>query len=189
MSPITGMNWLDYTLIFIIVLNFYNGLRRGFLRQVAGLAGFFIVLYVALVWSATARGYLQKYLRLEDIITAFTQNGEASRWLMEILANIISFLLIFFLLSFLLGLIIDKLSIFNKIPIIGPLNILLGGILGALKGILLVFLIAALISLLETPFWIKAIEASAVVALASHYIPLFFGLFFDFIVGKLGKLI
>lgn len=183
------LNWLDYVLIFIIILNFYNGLRYGFLRQVAGLASLFIALYAAFFWYGTLKEHLQGFFKLEEVIMAFSPNGETSLWLAEVLSNIACFLIIFFVLSLLFGLVISKLSIFNKIPVIGPLNAFLGGILGALKGILLVFLIASIISLLETGFWIKAVEGSAVVSLSRHYMPLFFGLIFDFVTGRLGKLI
>jgi len=183
------MNWLDYVLIFIIILNFYNGCRYGLLRQVAGLLGLFIALYAALYWSGDLKMYLQEYIKLEEVITVLSSNGEASLWLTEVILNIAAFLIIFLVLSLVFGLIAKKLSLFNKIPLVGPLNALLGGILGAFKGILLVFLIAALISLVETGFWMKAIEASAVIALSRHYMPLLFGLIFDFVVGRMGKLV
>jgi uncharacterized membrane protein required for colicin V production len=183
------MNWLDYALIFILILNFYNGLRHGFLRQIAGLISLFIALYAALFWSSDVKGYLQEYLKLEEVIAALARNGETSLWLTEILSNIVAFLIVFFIFSLVLSLISRKLSVFNKIPILGPLNAFLGSILGAIKGILVIFLIVALISLVETDFWMRTVEASVVVSLSRHYMPLLFGLIFDFVVGKLGKLI
>ncbi|RJX28148.1 MAG: CvpA family protein [Dethiobacter sp.] len=183
------MNWLDYALIFILILNLYNGFRHGFLRQVAGLVSLFIAIYAALFWSSDVKTYLQKYLKLDEVITGLARNGEAASWLTETLANIIAFLVVFLVLSLVLGLIARKMSIFNKIPIIGPLNALLGSITGAVKGVLVIFLIVALLSLVETAFWMRTVEASVVVSLSRHYMPLFSGLFLDFVVGKLGKLI
>lgn len=189
MIILSMLNWLDYLLIFILILNLYNGLRYGFLRQVAGLVGLFIALYAALAWSGALKGYLKSFFDLEEVITTFATGWDASSWLAGVIYNIVCFLIIFCLFSFLLGVIIGKLSIFNKIPLIGPLNVFLGGILGALKGLLLVFLVSSLISLLETSFWLKAFESSAVIALSRHYMPLLFGFVFDFIVGRLGRLI
>ncbi|NMB41097.1 MAG: CvpA family protein [Firmicutes bacterium] len=182
------MNWLDYALVFIIILNLYNGLKHGFLRQIAGLVGFCAALYSAAFYCNVLKGHLQEYLKLEQVITALAPGGEANLWLTEIIANIVAFLIIFIIVYLVLGFLCKRMRILNKIPVVGTLNALLGGFFGALKGMLIVFLIAALLSLFKTGFWAKAVEASAVVSLSRHYIPLLFGLVFDFVVDKLGRL-
>jgi uncharacterized membrane protein required for colicin V production len=183
------MNWLDYILVFIFLLNLYNGLRHGFLRQVWGLFSLLIAFYAALAWNDAAKVYLQKYLKLGEIISVLAPKGEASTWLSGVILNIIAFLLVFMLLSAVLAFVSRKLKLLNKLPLLGPFNALTGGIFGAIRGLIIVFLIAALLSLIETDFWIKTVGASAVVSLASYYMPLLFGLIFDFVTGKLGKLV
>lgn len=179
------MNWLDYVLIFILILNLYNGLRYGFIRQIVGMASIFIALYLALLWSGNIKIYLEKHLRLGDVITVLVSNGDTSLWLTGILLNIISFLLLFVLISFILVFLSGKLKYLNRIPIIGTLNVLLGGLFGAVKGIIIVFLIVALISLIPTEYWIDTLDASVVVALFGHYMPLLYTLFVDYISGRL----
>ena len=183
------MNWLDYVLVFIFLSNLYRGFRYGFLRQAWVLCSLLVAFYTALAWNDAAKAFLQKYLRLEGFIAALAPNGGAVTWLNAIILNIIAFLLVFMLLNYLLALLGRRLKFLNKLPLIGPLNILSGGILGAIRGLVIVFLIAALLSLLETDFWIRTVGASAVVSLSNYYLPLLFGIIYDFVTGRLGKLI
>lgn len=179
------MNWLDYVLIFILILNFYNGLRYGFVRQIVGMASLFIALYLALFWSGDLRIFFEKNLRLGEVISVLVSNGDTSLWLTGVLLNIISFLVLFALVTFILTFFCGKLKYLNRIPIIGTLNVLLGGLFGAVKGVIIVFLIIALISLIPTGYWINTLDASVVVALFGHYMPLLYSFIVDYITGRL----
>lgn len=183
------MNWLDYLLIFIFVINLFNGFKEGFIRQIVGLASFFISLYFALSWSEVVSGYLQSYLKLDQVITALYGDGVPTSWLAEVLLNIIAFIIVFSVFSFFLKIFTRKLKILNKVPVIGPLNILLGAVFGIIKGFLVIFLVVALISLIKTPFWSNTMEASAIVALSQHYMALLFNLIFSNVVDNLGELV
>lgn len=183
------MNWLDYLLIFIFILNLYNGFKEGFIRQVMGLASFFIALYFSLYWSGSISGYLQGRFNLGQVIGALSKDEVVAVWLTEMLLNILAFLFVFLVVAFLLKVITRKLKIFNKIPIIGPLNIFLGAVLGIIKGFLVIFLVVALISLIEIPFWSNTVEASVIVALSQHYMTFLFNLIFYYIVDNLGQLV
>lgn len=57
----------------------------------------------------------------------------------------ILFIIIFFLLLIILSVIIKATSIVNKLPIIGNLNSLLGGVLGLIEGLVVVFIIVILV--------------------------------------------
>ncbi|NLJ55744.1 MAG: CvpA family protein [Firmicutes bacterium] len=183
------MNWLDYILVFIFLLNLYKGFRHGFLRQVWGLGSLLLVFYVALCWNDAVKLFLQKYFKLDSIISVLAPKGGGTMWLNGVILNIVAFLLMFLLLGILFAFIGRKLRFLNRLPLLGPLNVLTGGMLGAVRGLFIIFLIAALLSLLETDFWIKTVGASAVVSLANYYLPLFFGLVFDFVTGRLGRLV
>ncbi len=182
-----AMNWLDYILVFIILLNLYNGLKSGFMRQVLRLFSILIAFYVALFWSNTVKTYLQCFFKLEEVISVLVQKGGTTTWLADVLLNIIAFLLVFLLVNALLVLISRKLRFLQKIPLVGPLNALIGGALGTLKGIIIILLITALLSLIKTDFWSNTIDASAIVSLSRYYLPLLFGFIFDYLIGKLGK--
>ena len=75
------MNWLDYALVFILILNFYNGLRYGLVRQIVGMASLFIALYLALFWSGEIKICLEKYFKLDGVISVLVSNGDTSLWL------------------------------------------------------------------------------------------------------------
>lgn len=181
------MNWLDYILVFIFLHNLYNGFKTGFLRQISGLTSLLLSFYAALLWYGLAKTCLQNILKLDKIIFALAQNGEAPAWLSGIILNVIAFLLVFLLVNALLKMISRKLKFFNKIPLIGPLNALTGGVIGILKGMIVVFITVTLLSLIKTSFWSNAIDASAIVALSRHYLPLLSGLIFDLISEKVGQ--
>ena len=173
------MNWLDYVLLFILVFSLYSGFRQGLVKQVVGLASFFIAFYVSLRWHWLLRSYLDRYLKLDEVFAVFGAENPAALWLMDVIINIITFLILMLLISLILAVITKRLSILNRIPIIGPLNALSGAVTGFIKGLLVVFLAVSLISLLRTEFWQDTLQASAVSALSRHYI----GLLFNFIAG------
>lgn len=183
------MNWLDYVLLFILVLSLYNGFRQGLVKQVVGLASFFIAFYLSLRWHGLLRSYLDRYLKLEEVFAVFGTENPASLWLMDVILNIISFLILILLISLILAVITKRLSILNHIPLIGPLNALSGAATGLIKGLFVVFLAVSLISLLQTEFWQDTIQASAVAALSRHYIGLLFHFVAGLVADNLGRLV
>ncbi len=183
------MNWFDYLLIFIFILSLYNGFKEGFVRQIVGLASFFLALYFSLHWSGTVSEYLQTHLSLGQVVGALAKDEALAAWLTEILLGILAFLLIFFVVAFLLRVISRRLKVFNKIPVIGPLNASLGSLLGIIKGFLVIFLVVALVSLIEIPFWCNTVEASVIVALSRHYMAFLFNLIYFYVVDNLGQLV
>lgn len=173
------MNWLDFILTFILVYYLHRGLRQGLVKQVVGLAGFFIAFYFSLRWTGTLRAYLDRFLKLDEVFVFLGQESEASLWLVDVMINIIAFLMLMLVFSMVLTLLVQRLRIINKIPLVGPLNAITGAVIGAIKGILVVFIAVSVISLLKVDFWQDSVQASAVVDLSRHYM----GLLFHFIAG------
>lgn len=179
------MNWLDFVLLLVFVIALYNGFRKGLVSQVISLTSFFIALYLALTWSDEVRDFLGHYLYLDRIVSVFAEDPEASLWLVETILNIISFLVAFLVISLILALISGKLKLVNKIPLVGPVNAFFGLTLGAVKGILFVFLLVALSSLVKTEYWLMTMESSAIVALSEHYMSQLFELMMDYVAESL----
>lgn len=173
------MNWLDYVLLFILVYALFKGFRQGLVKQVVGLASFFIALYVALRWHRLARSFLDRYFKLDEVFAGPGAESTPVFLLVDVIINIIIFFIFLLLIYLILAVITKRLSIFNRIPIIGPLNALGGAVIGCIKGLLVIFLAVSLLSLLQTEYWQETLQNSAVVALSSHYI----GLLFHFISG------
>lgn len=180
------MNWLDYVLIFLFVFSLYKGIRQGLVQQVIGLAIFFIALFFSLSASETVIGFLDSSFQLQEILINLEENGDTPVWLVQVLLNIIAFLLAFLVISSLLSFLTGKLKLVNKIPLIGPVNALSGAFVGAIKGILVVFVVMGLLSLLETDFWVHALESSAIYALSYHYMAFVFLWMLGWIAESLG---
>ena len=183
------MNGLDYILVFIFIVSLYKGLRQGLVQQVVGLVSFFVAFYIALTFSEYVLNIMETYLHLNIIISSLAENGDTPVWLVQIILNIIAFLLAFAVVSFVLYVITRKLKLVNKIPLIGPFNVISGGAFGMLKGILIVFLVVGLLSLIETEFWMEALESSVIVALSYHYLTAVFHFIVGCIVESLGILV
>lgn len=62
----------------------------------------------------------------------------------------IIFLILFILISVLLSFIIKSTSLINKIPIIGTLNELLGGVMGLVQGVVIVFVVVIILNSIIT---------------------------------------
>ncbi len=182
------MNWLDYVLMFLFIFSLYKGIRQGLVQQVIGLAIFFVALYFSLSATETVIGFLDSSFQLQEIFISLEENGDTPVWLVQVLLNIIAFLMAFLVISFLLSFLTGRLKLVNKIPLVGPVNALSGAFLGAIKGIVIVFVALGLISLFETDFWVHALESSAIFALSSHYMAFLFQLIVGWIVESLGLL-
>lgn len=118
------MNYLDLIIIIPVVLFFIRGISRGFIMELASLAGLVIGILAAYYFS----GYVQDFLK--DYFTWKEQT-------VKIAAYIIIFLF-FYLIVYLIGKTIEK-SI--DMLAMGWLNKMLGAIIGLAKGIVLVCII------------------------------------------------
>ncbi len=183
------MNWLDYLLILLFIYYLYRGSRLGLLKQVIGLVIFFVAFYVALALNEQIYNLMETYLHVDEIISSLAENGDTPVWLVHVILKIIAFLLVFALVTYLLSFLTGRLKVIKRIPVVGLLNILAGGLLGAIKGALIVFMSVGLLSLLKTDFWVRSLEASAVVALSHHYMAVVFQFIINSIIDSLGILV
>ncbi len=138
------MNWLDIVILVVLVFNVYLGLQRGLIRSVFGLIAVALGLFVAVMGTPF----------LSSILAQFFVNDQLSR----ILAFVIFFLVIYLLVVMLGKMIHDS----AKNPLVIPLNLLGGGLIGFLKGtiILLFFIVPVLQNPLLSPQVSKALDNS-----------------------------
>lgn len=134
------MNWLDLVIILILVLNFVLGLKRGLVRSVFGLFAIGLGIFIAVMGSSF----------LASLILPVVVN----RNLAQVLGFAIFFFSIFFLVSALGKIIHD--SVKNAFFV--PLNVLIGGLFGLLKGIVIVLFL--LIPALKNPLLSDAVVNS-----------------------------
>jgi membrane protein required for colicin V production len=134
-------NWLDIVLLVIVLLSFILGLIKGFVRQIVGI----IAVIVGLIIAAQ---YYQSFSRV--LIRAFI----SEHW-----SHLAAFLIIFLVVlavGGLVGFLVSKLMV-------GPLKFfdrLLGGALGACKGVLICGVIV--IAMLVFPVDKQALSRSSI---------------------------
>ena len=183
------MNWIDYVFIFILILNLYNGYKSGFIRQIAALLSFFVALYLALTWSRDLSRPLQEFLQIDRLIIPFFTDGAASAWLVEVIFNIVVFVLLFLIILLILKIVVGRLKVLNKVPVIGSINVILGTVFGILKGLFTIFLILSILSLIKIPFWDETVEVSVIATLSQHYMTILYDIIYEHVIENLGSLL
>jgi membrane protein required for colicin V production len=174
------MSLIDLILIFILAGFVLVGVWKGFFREVLGLVGVLLGIFLAIVGF----GPLSKILhRLIPVVPGVI-------WL------ILSFLGIFigvYLLSRLLAMLLGKLS---SLVMLGWLNRLLGGLIGAIKGAFVISLILMLLGFFPFQDSLKNIRKnSALYEPFQRIIPLVYNVLTDFSISsrnlekKIGQLI
>lgn len=132
------MNGLDIALFALLFFFFIRGIFRGFVKEVAGIAGLVAGFAVASLYFTVLSDYLKPFLQ-----------NPAYR---HAVAFLILFIF-FFMLVGLIGLVLDKLV---KLTVSVVTNGLLGAVVGLLKGIVLAAVILMVVTAFvrsDTPFF------------------------------------
>ncbi len=169
------MNWFDILLLLIFFFHLVSGFSRGLVKQLFDLVGFFIVIILSFWGSHHFGGILASYIKPEDLVPHHelikSLGLEVSlERVPQLIAGVVSFLILFVLLGLLFRLLSGGFRWVNKIPVIGFINRISGGVLGALIGIAFVYIIIAGVKLIPLQFFMDALENSAVVIIANHYL-------------------
>lgn len=158
---------LDLAILFILVLGFFVGLKRGFILQLIHLTGFIISFIIAYM-------YYQKLAPKLTLWIPYPNFGNDSTIQMifdhanleDAYYRAIAFVVIFFAVKIVLQIIGSMLDFVANLPILKQLNIWAGGILGFIEIYLIIFIllyIAALVpidslqSLMNDSFMAKGI--------------------------------
>ncbi|AWD32419.1 Colicin V production protein [Candidatus Kinetoplastibacterium sorsogonicusi] len=123
------MNKLDILILAILLISTTIGLCKGFIKEAMSLLFFILSCYVSILYSPLLYLFISKYIN----------DG--------IVCNIFSYLIIFFLVIILLGLINKNLLIFIKYSGFSSIDHTLGGIFGAIRGILILSMIIFIINM------------------------------------------
>ena len=157
------IGWLDIVLGCIIILHTFNGVTRGLIRQVFDLLGFIIIIIIALFGSRLFSESLGEYINTEDIIPhhEIFQNLGFDVMLDKVpqfIAGLVAFLVLFLFLSLVFRVFSGGFRWINKIPVIGLFNRLGGSVLGFVVGLLFVYIIIVVLSIIPMPVIIEAVE-------------------------------
>ena len=139
---------ISLILLLILVFGFFMGLKRGFILQLMHLTGFIIAFIVAAIYYKKLAGHLSFWIPYPEI-------GDETVWaifnsamsLEDAFYNGIAFVIIFFITKIVLQIIASMLDFVARIPLLRPINKLLGSILGFLEVYFIMFVVLYLIAL------------------------------------------
>ncbi len=186
-AEVASFSWLDWALIAVFALSVIHGLSRGLIRQAVDFVGLFLGLYLANLFSPTVAAWLDSTFNLGTSLRAFLVpfgNYE----LEPILLSILSFLLVWFGVGILLGLAGGVLETVARLPILASANRLGGAAFGALKGALVVFIVASLLSFVPMQTSLgMAVHRSYVVGQVRFVSPIFYEQLQNLITNSLNR--
>jgi len=165
-------------IVFLFVLLFvWLGYKAGFIKTLFGMCSYFISIILGFMLYPIVSGGLKNSFIYDSVLkfsekqininfkgnTLFNDilmkvGAEAANATAELLINIISFVLVIIVCKILISLISKSLSFISKVPVISFLNRILGGVLGGLKGILLLYILFLVINFLPTNITEKTIN-------------------------------
>lgn len=167
--------WIDWVMLGILALSVLNGLTRGLVKQALGFAGLFVSLYLADRWAPAVAHWLNSSFDVSMHIRAFLLPILGDYRLEPTVLAVLSYLLVWCVVSAAFGMLGLFLESVTKLPIISSVNRLGGAILGALKGGVIVFIIASLLSFLPASTKLGALGQRSYVGAQVRYIsPVFY---------------
>lgn len=174
-SGAESLVWIDWVMLGILALSVLNGLTRGLVKQALGFAGLFVSLYLADRWAPAVAHWLNSSFDVSTHIRGFFLPILGDYRLEPTVLAVLSYLLVWCLISTAFGILGLFLESVTKLPIISSVNRLGGAILGALKGGVIVFIIASLLSFLPASTKLGALGQRSYVGAQVRYIsPVFY---------------
>jgi len=163
------VNWLDIPFAIILLLSVRKGYRRGLVLQFVDLAGFLLSWYLAIRWGSYAGEKLDNYFNISRFLQ-FEGNGALELIPLGeyiiIFLGVITILIITSLVFSILGRFINLLTF---LPLLKPINSLMGAPIGLIKGLLFIVIIIIILKLFPHPFIIQAAEKSLIFATLEQY--------------------
>ncbi|MEG0832528.1 MAG: CvpA family protein [Oscillospiraceae bacterium] len=161
------MNYIyDAVIIVVLLVGIWSGYRRGLLSSLISLGGFIISIlgamwlsnrfaasvYEKYVAPKISTGLLEKFASSEAAKPFVSQGAQAVSdaldamltKLVEALIFIVAVVVLFLLIS----LIANALKLFNKIPILGAANKILGAVIGVAQGLIVCYLLVTVVALM-----------------------------------------
>lgn len=164
--------WIDILILIFLAVCIIDGYRDGLMKSLAYLAGWIAAVAAAYFLWDRVELFLINTLKLDDIIGRY-----ASPEGTDLLMTAVSFLLVVTAVKILSNLLLPLFKGINRIPILGGMNRILGGLFGAGKCIIILWILVFLIvPYAEGPgnnMLIRAFEDSRMMPVLCEYNPLF----------------
>jgi len=144
----TAFNWMDWALLLILAASVLSGMFKGLVKQALDFASLFVGLFLADKWAPQVSVWLNSTFNLGTSIRALLIPLFGNYSLEPVALAVLSFLLVWGVVSIAFSLLGGILQSVTRLPILATANRLGGGLLGALKGALTIFIVASLLSFL-----------------------------------------
>ncbi len=181
------MNKADFVILLIVLFFMIWGYYKGLVRSVLSVVQYFAVIILSLILAPhVARIFIEKF-NLDVVIVNWVRNNgnlffdtlgivsdEMLRNIVGRLINVFAVILLFILLKIIFSLIIDVLNSVANLPILGLVNRTGGVLIGAINGILVIYLLILLINWVpfENFSEIKSfVETSYLGRVISNFVP------------------
>lgn len=167
-------NMLSIFLLFILIMGFLVGLKRGLIMQIVNLVGFIIAFISAMIYYDQLAPKLTLWIPYP--ILGDTSNMQLIFDVVNLEAGYyraISFLIIFFFVKIIIRIIGSMLDFLASVPVVKHLNIWAGGILGVVEVYLITFLILSILGTLQISFVQESLNNSAVAKFIIENTPIF----------------
>ncbi|HBK84411.1 MAG TPA: hypothetical protein DDZ53_00090 [Firmicutes bacterium] len=169
------MVWIDWVMLGILAVSVLNGFVRGLVKQALGFAGLFVSLYLADRWAPAVAQWLNSNFDVSTYIRGLLLPLLGDYRLEPTVLAVLSYLLVWFGVSVAFGILGLFLESVTKLPLISSANKLGGAALGALKGGVIIFIIASLLSFLPASTKLGEVGQRSYVAAQVRYIsPVFY---------------
>lgn len=165
---------LDLAILFIFVIGFFIGLKRGLILQIIHLTGFIIAFILAATYYDNLAPKLTLWIPYPNL-----GNGTPFEFILDghnveqAYYRAIAFAGIFFAVKIFLQIIGAMLDFIAHIPILKQLNIWAGGILGLIEVYLLTFIILYILALFPIEFIQAPLNDSAFAQAIVNHTPIF----------------
>lgn len=150
------MTIFDYSVLSIIGFSLFIGLMRGAVREFFSIAGWVLAFYAATTWNIDVVAYLPTQIPGHTIKV------------------IVAFILVFLGTLFVCSVASTLMTSVIKSTGWGSMNSILGGLVGALRGLLLVCVLVMLAAMTDLPKdqrWANAMLSAPVEALVTQLLP------------------
>ncbi|HYK73176.1 MAG TPA: CvpA family protein [Pseudoneobacillus sp.] len=165
---------LDLAILFIFLVGFLVGLKRGFILQLVHLTGFIVAFVVATMYYDDLAPKLTLWVPYPHMGAnsplQFIFDGVNME---DAYYRAIAFAVIFFAVKIVLQIIGAMLDFIAHIPVLKQLNVLGGGILGVVEVYLLILIVLYIAALLPIEFIQNPIKDSSVAKAIINHTPVF----------------
>ncbi len=132
------INWIDVSIMIVILLNMIIGIRRGIIRGIVNLIGVIVAIFLAIFWCKEVGEYISSHSQMSSEI-----------------ANILGFIIIFLGVYLIVRIIEIFLKKILSLLFVSWIDGLGGALFGLIKGSLIVGILLVIVTFIPLPIFLK----------------------------------